>query len=123
MVKVHRSSSSAYAFFFLVFIHRILLHLGLDKFPTSEPIHLIAPIGATFLRQRIAQMRASSKHPRVESSSGVAPPPPPPASSSDLAANKFIDPTAAATPTPFTSDDSSIRCMLDVIMTVQAAHG
>ena len=54
LIEVHRSSSIAYALFFPVFIHRILLHLGLDEFLTSEPIHIIAPIGATFLRQRAA---------------------------------------------------------------------
>ena len=52
LVEVHRSSSSAHALFFLVFIHRILLHLGLEEFPMFEPVHIIAPIGATFLRQR-----------------------------------------------------------------------
>ena len=50
--EVHRSSSIAYALFHPVFIHRILLFLGLDDFPAFEPIHIIAPIGATFLRQR-----------------------------------------------------------------------
>ena len=58
--EVHRSSFTAHAFFHLVFIHRILLFLGLDNFPTSKPIHIIAPIGATFLRQRAAQMSESS---------------------------------------------------------------
>ena len=58
--EVHRSSFTAHAFFHLVFIHRILLFLGLDNLPTSKPIHIIAPIGATFLRQRAAQMRESS---------------------------------------------------------------
>ena len=58
--EVHRSSSTTHALFHLVFIHRILLFLGLDNFPTSKPIHIIAPIGATFLRQRAAQMRESS---------------------------------------------------------------
>ena len=111
MVKVHRSSSSTHALFFPVFIHQILLHLGLDEFPTSEPIHIIAPIGATFLRQR-----ASSKRPKVESSSGVAPPPPP--SSGDSPADEYVDSTATAAPPPFTSDDSSIRLMLDTVMTV-----
>ena len=48
--EVHRSSSTAHALFHPVFIHRILLFLGFDNFPTSEPIHIIAPIGATFLR-------------------------------------------------------------------------
>ena len=54
--EVHRSSSTAHALFFPVFIHRILLHLGLGDFPASEPVHIIAPIGATFLRQRAAQL-------------------------------------------------------------------
>ena len=69
MVEVHRSSSTTHGLFFPIFIHRILLHLGLVDFSAFEPVHIIAPIGATFLRQRAAQMRASSKHPRVESSS------------------------------------------------------
>ena len=50
LVEVHRSSSSSHALFFPVFIHQILLYLGLDEFSASEPIHIIAPIGATFLR-------------------------------------------------------------------------
>ena len=116
LVEVHKSCSTGHGFFFPVFIHRILLHLGLDEFPASEPIHIIAPIGATFLRQRATQMRASSKRPRVESSSGVASPPPP--SSGDPTADMYVDPTAVADPPPSTSDDSSIRHMLDTIMTV-----
>ena len=50
LIKVHRSSSTAHGLFFPVFIHRILLHLGLKEFPVSEHVHIIAPIGATFLR-------------------------------------------------------------------------
>ena len=50
LVKVHRSSSTAHGLFFPVFIHWILLYLGLDEYPASEPVHIIAPIGATFLR-------------------------------------------------------------------------
>ena len=80
LVEVHRISSKSHGLFFLVFIHRTLLHLGLDEFPTFEPVHIIAPIGATFLWQRATQMRASSKRPRVESSFGA---PSPPSSSSD----------------------------------------
>ena len=72
--EVHRSSSTAYALFHPIFIHRILLFFGLNDFPASEPIHIIAPIGATFLRQMAAQMRESSKRPHVEPS-GTAPPP------------------------------------------------
>ena len=65
LVEVHRSSSSAHALFFPVFIHRILLHLGLDEFPASEPVHIITLIGTTFLWQKSAQMRASSKRPKL----------------------------------------------------------
>ena len=105
LVEVHRSNSTAHGLFFPIFIHRILLHLGLEDFPTSEPVHIIAPIGATFLRQKAAQMKASSKHPCVESSSGVASHPP---SSSDPTAEEFVDPTIAVDPPPSTSGDSSI---------------
>ena len=122
LVEVHRSSSFAHALFFLVFIHQILLHLGLEEFPMSEPIHIIAPIGANFFKQRATQMRASSTCPGVKSSLDVAPPPPPP-SSGDPIINAYVDPTATTTPPPSTSNDSSIHRMLDTIMTVQAAHG
>ena len=50
-------------------------------------------------------MRASSKRPRVKSSSGVASPHPP--SSGDLIVDAYVDPTAAANPSPSTSNDSS----------------
>ena len=64
---------------------------------------------------------ASSKCPRVESSSGVAPPPPP--SFGDPITKEYVDSTVAVDPPPFTSGDSSIRSMLDTVMTVQAAYG
>ena len=121
LVEVHRSSFTADGLFFPIFIHRILLHLGLDEFPASEPVHIIAPIDATFLRQRATQMRASSKRPCVESSSSVAPPLP--SSSSDPTAEEYVDPMAIVDPPPSTSGDSSIWSMLDTVITVQAAHG
>ena len=121
LVEVHRSSSSTRAFFFPIFIHRILLHLGLDEFPAFEPVHIIASIGATFLRQKATQMKASSKRPRVESSSGFAPPSP--SSSGDPVVDVFIDLTIAADPPPFALDVSSIQRMLDTVLTIQAAHG
>ena len=40
--EVHKSSSTAYALFHPVFIHMILLFLGLDDFPAFEPIHIVA---------------------------------------------------------------------------------
>ena len=60
-------------------------------------------------------MRASSKCPKVESSSGVAPPPP--SSISDPFAEAYVDLTTFATPPPSTSDDSSIRHMLEIVIT------
>ena len=65
-------------------------------------------------------MRASSKCPKVESSS-VAPPSP--SSTSDPSTEAYVDPTAAASPPPSTLDDSGIRHMLETVMTIQAAHG
>ena len=120
LVEVHWSSPIAHGLFFPVFIHRILLHLGLEDFSTSEPVHIIAPIGATFLRQRVAQIKASSKRPYVESSSGVASHPP---SLGDPSAEEFVNPTTIVDPPSSASGDSSIRSMLDIVMTVQAAHG
>ena len=49
-VVVHRSNAKSHGLFFPIFIHRILLELGLKDFPAFEPIHIIAFIGATFLR-------------------------------------------------------------------------
>ena len=118
LIAVHRSSSTAHALFFPLFIHWILLHLGLDEIPTSEPVHLITPIGATFLRQKAAQLRASFKRPRVETF-GIAPPLP--SSAGDTMAEESVDPAAIAAtvvPPPSSSDDSNIRHMLETVMTV-----
>ena len=52
--KVHRSSAIGHALIHPIFIHRILLYLGIDGFLSGELVHVIAPIGATFLRQRVA---------------------------------------------------------------------
>ena len=52
--EVHRSFAVGHALIHPIFIHRILLYLGQDGFPSSEPIHVIAPISATFLCQRAA---------------------------------------------------------------------
>ena len=48
--EVHRSSAVGHALIHPIFIHRILLFLGLDGFLSGEPVHVVAPIGATFLR-------------------------------------------------------------------------
>ena len=65
-------------------------------------------------------MRGSSKRLRVESSIGAASQPP---SLGDPTAEEFVDPTAAVDPPPSSTSDSSIRSMLDTVMTVYAAHG
>ena len=105
LIEVHRSSSTAHTFFFSVFIHQILLHLGLDEFSVSESVHIIAP---------------SFKRLRLDSSSSSAPPP---SSTGDSAADAYVDPTATTAPPPSTLDDSDIHRMLETVMTVQAAHG
>ena len=48
--EVHRSSVVGHALIYPIFIHRILLFLGLADFPFSEPIHVVGPLSATFLR-------------------------------------------------------------------------
>ena len=50
--EVHRSSDVAHAPIHPIFIHRILLFLGVDDFLADKPVHVIAPIGATFLSVR-----------------------------------------------------------------------
>ena len=52
-----------------------MLFLGLDGFPFGEPVHVVAPIGATFLRQIAAHLRVDPSHPRGVSSGAVPPPP------------------------------------------------
>ena len=86
---------------------------------------MIAPIGATFLRQRATQLRVAPSRPRGESSSGVPPPP----SSIGIAAAETSGAAAetsgaaadADVPPPTASDDSDIRHTLDHVLTVQAA--
>ena len=119
--EVHRSSTVAHALIHPIFIHRILLFLGLDDFPANELVHIIAPIGATFLRQRTTHLRVGPTRPRG-ASSGVVPPPP-----SSTGANTAEASGAAAVdvdiPPPTTLDDLDIRRTLDHVLTVQAAYG
>ena len=48
--EVHRSFAIRHALIHPIFIHRILLFLGLADFPASERVHVVGPLGATFLR-------------------------------------------------------------------------
>ena len=118
--EVHRSFAVGHALIHPIFIHRILLFLGLDGFPSSEPVHIVAPIGATFLHQRVAHLRVAPSRPRGASSSGVPPPP----SSTGVDVAETSGPVADDdVPPPIASDDSDIRRTLDHVLTIQAAHG
>ena len=119
--EVHRSSAVGHALIHPIFIHRILLFLGLDGFPSGEPVHVIAPIGATFLRQRAADLRVAPSRPRGVSSGAV--PPPPSSTGADAAETSGAGAVDADVPPPTISDDSDIRRTLDYVLTVQVAHG
>ena len=116
--EVHRSSVIGHALTYPIFIHRILLFLGLADFSASEPVHVIGPLGATFLRQRAAHLRADPLVSRGASSSSVPPPP-----SSTGAAETSVVVAAIDVPPPTTSDDSNIRRTLDHVLTIQVAQG
>ena len=73
--EVHRSSAIGHALIYPIFIHRILLFLGLAYFPAYEPVHVVDPLSATFLQQRAAHLRADPSISRGASSSSVPPPP------------------------------------------------
>ena len=62
--EVHRSSAIGHAFIHPIFIHRILLFLDLADFPAGEPVHIVGPLGVTFLRQRDAHLRVNPSGPR-----------------------------------------------------------
>ena len=114
--EVHRSSAIGHALIHPIFIHRILLFLGLADFPAGEPVHVVGPLGATFLRQRAGHLRVDPSGPRGASSGDVPPPP-----SSTGAAVAETSGAVANVPPPTTSDDSDIRRTLDHVLTVQAA--
>ena len=118
--EIHRSSIVGHALIHPIFIHRILLFLGLDGFPSSESMHVVAPIGATFLRQRATHLRIASSHPKGTSSSVV---PPSPSSTSADATETSGAATDADVPPPIASNDSEIRRTLDHVLTIQTAHG
>ena len=111
MNEVHKSSAIGHALIHSIFIHRILLFLGLADFLAGEPVHVVGLLGATFLRQRATHLRADPSSPRGASSSGVPPP-----SSSIGAAVETFGTAAADVPPPTTLDDSNIRCTLDHVL-------
>ena len=116
--EVHKSSVIGHALIYPIFIHRILLFLGLADFPVSEPVHVIGPLGATFLRKRAAHLRIDPSVSRGASSSSVPPPP-----SSTSVVENFGAAAATDVPSLTTSNDSDIRRTLDHVLTVQASQG
>ena len=117
--EVYRSSAIGHALIYPIFIHRILLFLGLADFPASEPVHVVGPLGATFLRQRAAHLRADPSISRGASSSSVPHPP----FSTGAVETSGAATTAIDVPPPTISNDSDIRRTLDHVLTVQAAQG
>ena len=105
--EVHRSSVIRHAFIYPIFIHRILLFLGLADFPAGEPVHVVGPLVATFFRQRVAHLRVDPSSPRGASFGNV----PPPSSSTGVDVAETSDGgggAAADVPPPTTPDDSNI---------------
>ena len=96
IVDIYRSKSKSQNLFFHMFILRILRFLGLLDFPPLELVHITAPIGATYLRQRQAQIKSAkqstgtSKRPQgdVATTSGVMP----------ATKETFVDPIATVDP-------------------------
>ena len=120
--EVHRSSAIGHALIHPIFIHRIFLFLSLADFPSGEPDHVVAHLGATFLRQRAAHLRVDPSGPKGASSGDV--PSPPSSTSVDVVETSGATATVAAdVPPPTTSDDSDIQRTLDHVLTVQAAQG
>ena len=101
--EVHRSSAIGHALIYPIFIHKILLFLGLADFPASEPVHVVGPLGATFLRKRAAHLRADPSVSRGASSSSVSSLP-----SSSGAAETSSAAVATDVPPPTISDDLDI---------------
>ena len=119
--EVHRSSAVGHALIHPIFIHRIFLFLGLADFLSGEPVHVVAPLGATFLRQRVAHLRVDPSGPKGTSSDDVLPPPSSTGADTAEASGAAIADVDVSPQT--TSDDSDIRRTLDHVLTIQAAHG
>ena len=119
--EVNRSSAVRHALIHPIFIHRILLFLSLADFPSGEPVYVVAPISATFLRQKVTHLRVDPSHPRG-ASFGVVPPPPS-STNADAAETSSAAAADADVPPSSTSGYSDIRCTLDHVLTVQATQG
>ena len=131
IVDIYRSNSKSQKLFFPMFIFRILSFFGLSEFSSLELVHVIAPIEATYLRQRQTQMKSSkpstgtSKRSRGEASTTI------PASGAMPAAKEtFVDLIAVVDPPSVTEDVDptvasplSLYAIMQSFMTTQATHG
>ena len=117
--EVHRNSAIRHPLIHPIFIHRILLFFGLADFPSGVPVHVVAPLSATFLKQRAAHLRVDPSGPRGAYSGDVPPPP----SSTGVDAAETSSAAATDVPPPTTLDDSDIRRTLNHALTIQAAQG
>ena len=104
--EVQRSYAVGHVLVHPIFIHRILLFLGLADFPSGELVHVVALLGATFLRQRAAHLRVDPLGPKG-ASFGVVPPHPF-STGADAAETSGATAADADIPPSTTSDDSDI---------------
>ena len=119
--EVHRSSAIGHALIHPIFIHRILLFLSLVDFPSGEPVHVVASLGATFLKQRTAHLRVDPSGPRGTPSGDVPPLPSSTVADADETSSAAV--ADANNPPPTTLNDSNIQRTLDHVLTVQATQG
>ena len=122
IVDVYRSKSKGQKLFFPLFIVRILRYLEMFEFPSLKLMHIMAPIGTTYFRQRQAQMKSvepsigTSKRPRGDASttSGAMP----------VVEETYVDLTVVVDPAghlkdvnPSRAPPFSLRAMMQSIMT------
>ena len=96
IVDIYRSKSKDQKLFFPLFIFQILRFLELSKFPSLELVHIMDPIGTTYLRQRQVQVRSAEPSTRMSkrtqgddfTTSGVMP----------TVEETYVDPTTAMDP-------------------------
>ena len=97
------------------------MHLSIQAdFPSGEPVHVVAPLGTTFPRQRATHLRVDPSGSKGASSCVV--PPPPSSTGADAAKPSGAAVTDVDVPSLTTSDDSDIRRTLDHVLTIQAAQ-
>lgn len=125
------NKSKKQGLFFPILIHKILDFLKLDPYPALESVHPIAPMGATFLKQRAAQEKLveTTKRLRVETTTKDVPivlpteevPFDPTAVVPDV--DDEDDADVDATGPSRSTTPLSLRAMMEMFMTTQAAYG